>query len=321
MRTWFYYGLTHEGQKQSLLRGGSGRQVQKIEGDVGEAYFRFLTVSPDGSHYLVVHREAPCEPKVLSRRGPLVGFDEPQTPESLLAYLGRRLEWMRVESAMLAEEARIAAAAEAAILARAEQDFLANPDARLARGVYFFEHRPISFPRNSPAAAEAIRRETADVAIGHERREAAIRERRAFLDDWVGHHGTPGHEERRLAGLLSDDAVVGMIEDYVFEWTHGLARPPATRAAIGHAGPCAGDDVEVDESPMTDASHGEWTLACLLRNALPTDMGWRIASLVFARRQTVCRGCGSWEEEPVLYITVEWGPVTVSRGFSLRKGE
>lgn len=322
MRTTFYYGLTEEGQKRALLRGESGRCVRKLDGDVGEAHFQFLTVRSDGTHCLAVRHELPCEPKVFSHQGALVGFDEPQSSDSLLAYLDRRLEWMRAESAMLAEEARVVAAAEAATLLRAEQHFLADPDARLAGGVYFFESRPISFARDSPASAEAIRREIADATTRKERRETAVRERRVFLDDWVSRYGTPGHGERRLAGLLSDEAVTEMIEGYIFSWTDALRRPPANlRAAIRHAGPCPDGDVDVDESPMTDASHGEWTLTRLLGDALPPDMGWRIVSLVHLRRQAVCRECGGWEEEPVLCITVEWGPIVVSREFSLREGQ
>lgn len=337
------YFLSEAGRKASLLAGGNGRSVQRIEIAVPANRLHLVSVNRRGVARLKLQPryELTTDQRLVCIDAP-PAYDTPPTVEDLLRAAARNHQ---LESAFHAERT-------AAQTKRSEGDRARRSEIALAflrddsqRAVIHPSPTPkrcyvdTAFGRlrfhvdidDGPARdvpREALRRFRADVNAARERRERertehvrVHEERKQTAAAWVAEHGTADQRARHAAGLLPIDDICEAMADQEFASITHLPRYTKdgvevmrsyvqhwTGRPVEHVTP---NDFIVFGHPARSATSHEWALLeqtrALVRGAVVSlhirEFAWR-------------RGPGVPRlTRPTIVVTKQLGPIVLRREY------
>lgn len=338
------YELTEAGRKASLLAGGDGRALQQLKVQVPANRLHLVAVDAHGTARLKLRPrfEMDAEQRV-NRKDAAPTYDAPPTLEALFQDAARNHQLERVYQAERnlarlkrreAEQARRTEIAEA-FLADKSRRALVHPTPSPTRcslvsdqgRILFDIATDVGVARNVPA--EAHRRFRADLAAKKEKnvRERAEQlalheEKRKFIGEWIGRHGTTDQRERQAAGLLSMKEAVEAIADAEFAplskqpmyQRNGTAALEAyLHGFVEHREVVLNSpDLAVLSADSMVATPEQWRLLREISNCLPCS------SARLRVHRLWCRRIG---ESPSLtvstvLVTLRLGPLVLRREFS-----
>jgi len=336
--------LSEDGRKASLLAGGNGRALQEQTIQVPATRLHLVHVDTNGTARLKLRPRYQ-----LNAAGAVTKTDEPPTydaPPDLDELLREAARNHELGSAFLA--ARRASRTqyrdtEREHRARIAQAFLSDPTQRAMaypsptethcylltdQGRVLFEARSREVPvRLVPA--EAFRRFMADRRERRERNRptrAAEKkqheEKLRFAADWIAAHGTPEHQARQAAGLLSLPEAIELMTDRAFTAVEDRPRysPIGAAQLQTHLRQCskytdivlADGDVRISTGDATSATAAQWALLNTFKEALPSARVVLRQHAVAWKRRT---------DAPILtsvavLVTSEFGPFVLRRKYA-----
>lgn len=178
--------------------------------------------------------------------------------------------------------------------------------------------------RAAELVAEGLAALAARETIAHQEAEDArqAREIDARRQQIVREHGTESQRERLDAGVLPDDELRQVVADWVHRDVKGIADVSLTGADLvaknGGEENCLcadeGHDVGCDVTVATEVPPYEWEVAKSIRATLPEG-----ATSEIRYHDCNCRrrGCDAVAHRYGLRVTIEHGPLSVSREYAL----
>jgi hypothetical protein len=232
------YHLSEAGRKASLLQGGDGRTVQRLQVSVPANRLHLVTVNARGEARLKLSpRFEVDEGQRVRRIDEPPAYDAPPTLDQLFKDAARNHELERAyQSERTASRAKRREAERdyrgevaAAFLADPTQRAMVHPSPSPTRCVIVTPRGRVQFDAHDdemPARdvpAEAHRRFRADLQnararVQQERAEGLrVHEaRKLAIAEWVASHGTAEQQARHAAGLLPMDEAVEAMTDQAF---------------------------------------------------------------------------------------------------------
>lgn len=336
------YALSDVGRAASLLAGGTGQTVQRVDVPVPVHRLHLVRVTGRGMAVLRLRpRFERTADERLVRLDALPTYDHLPSPDDLLRDAARnhQLEQTyeaerraRHASRVDAEAARRATLA-AAFLAESSQRALRHPAPTPRRCVLPTPSGPVTFDRTvdtgitAEVPAEAFRRFRADLDAVRARRAVERAEhlhvhetRRTAMATWVAVHGTDDQCARHAAGLLPMAEVIEAMSDAAFlalaEYRQ-YVRDGAARMQVhveqwtGQRVTVRPQDFTVAGRPATLATRAQWALLETFRAAVPG------ATVTLHRREYVWTrnpGVPRWTQ-PTIVVVVKVEPFTLRREY------
>src|SRR5690606_3080318 len=232
------YHLSEPGRKASLLQGGDGHTVQRLQVSIPANRLHLVAVNARGEARLKLSPrfEVDAAQRVRRIEEP-PSYDAPPTLDQLFkdaarnhemehAYEAEHLSW-RAKRREAEREWRNEVAA--AFLADPAQRAMVHPSPSPSRCVIATSRGRVQFNAHEdpvPARdvpAEAHRRFRTDLQHARVQRQAQVadglrvhEERKLAVADWVAAHGTPEQQARHAAGLLPMDEAIEAMADEAF---------------------------------------------------------------------------------------------------------
>lgn len=232
------YHLSEAGRKASLLQGGDGHTVQRLQVSVPANRLHLVAVNARGEARLKLSPrfEVDAAQRVRRIEEP-PSYDAPPTLDQLFkdaarnhemehAYEAEHLSW-RAKRREAEREWRNEVAA--AFLADPAQRAMVHPSPSPSRCVIATSRGRVQFNTHEdpvPARdvpAEAHRRFRADLQNARTQRQAQVaeglrvhEERKQVIAEWVATHGTSEQQARHAAGLLPMDEAIEAMADEAF---------------------------------------------------------------------------------------------------------
>ena len=232
------YHLSETGRKASLLQGGDGHTVQRLQLSVPANRLHLVAVSARGEARLKLSpRFEVDEAQRVRRIEEPPSYDAPPTLDQLFKDAARNHEMERAyEAEHLSWRAKRREAERdwrnevaAAFLADPAQRAMVHPSPSPTRCVIVAARGRVQFDAhddNPPARdvpAEAHRRFRADLQHARAVRQAQVaegvrvhEERKHAIAAWVAAHGTSEQQARHAAGLLPMDEAIEAMADEAF---------------------------------------------------------------------------------------------------------
>jgi hypothetical protein len=232
------YHLSETGRKASLLQGGDGRTVQRLQVAVPANRLHLVAVSDKGEARLKLSpRFEVDEGQRIRRIEEPPSYDAPPTTDQLFKDAARNHELERAYQAERSAwrtkrregERTWRNEAAAAFLADPAQRAMVHPSPSPTRCVLVTSHGRVQFDAHDediPARdvpAEAYRRFRADLQQARAHRQVETTEglsiheaRKQAIAAWVDAHGSPEQRARHAAGLLPMDEAIEAMTDEAF---------------------------------------------------------------------------------------------------------
>jgi len=337
------YHLTDAGRKASLLIGGDGRAVQRVEVSVPSNRLHLVTVNAKGVARLKLSPRFELDPSEHVRRiDAPPAYGAPPSTDELFREAARNHE---LERAYHAERAAVRARrreAERAWRCQVAEAFLADPSQRALahpspsptrcllvtpRGRVRFDVRSDDAPaRDVPR--EAYRRFRADLQAARERRQQERNtgleiheQKKQTIAAWIDEHGSADQKARQAVGLLPMDEAVDAMADQAFR---ALAeRPRYVRDGVPRLQahlrrfPQYADavvtelDLKVSSRRATGATRAQWSVLQEMQTAVPA------ATIALHIRELIWR-CDPKAPRVTLFtvlVTQKVGPILLRREY------
>jgi hypothetical protein len=269
VQAWIQYYLNERGRRDSLRKGGDGKRLQTVSGDLAVAHVEAFTVDDEGKVYF----DATVDFGQLDVQLPLGAHWITYDDSSHIW-----IEWDAVPS----WEDLVAVACRCSVAAKIEeQERQANEEQR--------RHVVETFFRDPTARAAAIDRdwvliegqrfENTDVAAMEARRRlnsdvVALKARnQATLGEWIAINGTENQQQRLTAGLLPWQEAYNAVDESLY--TPLKDYPPYCRFDPASVCVCFKDeytplcDIKFRSVDATELSAEEWDQYAKIRAAVP----------------------------------------------------